>query len=138
MDSDAPPEPPDIALPSEPPEVAMDHTQPSIPPAHSNVVPGDVNDDDSHTTYSYAKILPRQHRPTAAIPAKVHVHAGTTNDTITSSDTQSALPFLTMGSEKALPKYSGRTNDDINEFLYKLRIFLNHLFIDNCHWKNPQ
>ena len=44
----------------------------------------------------------------------------------------STLPFLSSISSKALPTYSGKASEDINEFLYKLKIFLNHPSIDNC------
>ena len=50
-----------------------------------------------------------------------------------SNDTFGATPFLTAGSDKALPKYSAKPKEDINKFIYKLRIFLQHPSIDNCH-----
>ena len=90
--------------------------------APSNVVPNNTIDDDLNTTYDYDKILPKNCHFQAAIPANVHVHASTTNDTIVSTDTQSALPFLTSGPETALPKYSAKSEDDINEFIYKLYV----------------
>lgn len=64
---------------------------------------------------------------------KVHIHSGTTNDTTVSNDTASATPVLAAGSDKALPKYSAKPKEDVNEFIYKLRIFLQHPSINNCH-----
>ena len=124
MDSTIPPEPPDITIPSEPTEVAMGTTLP--PHQHqdsSNIIPTDNDEDDSYTTYDYTSILPQRHQFQSRIPTKVHIQQGSTNDTMVSTDTPSATPFLTAASEKALPKYSAKSNDDINEFVYKLRNF---------------
>ena len=50
-----------------------------------------------------------------------------------SSDTPSATPFLTVGSDKNLPKYSGKSKDNIDEFVYKLKPNLKYSSIWNCH-----
>lgn len=54
-------------------------------------------------------------------------------DNTESNDSTNTTPFLTAATNKALPKYTGKQCDDINEFIYKLRVFLNHPSIDNCH-----
>ena len=40
---------------------------------------------------------------------------------------------MPAGGDKALPKYAGEKNEDINAFFYKLRIFLSCPSINNCH-----
>lgn len=51
-----------------------------------------------------------------------HVSDATDSTTATDSEyiSNSTLPFLTSGSSKALPTYTGKTNEDINNFFYKL------------------
>ena len=128
-DSTIPPEPPEPQIPSEP-DLTMDHPPQEHTHTSSHVVPNDHTDDESIATYDYNMILP-PHRQ--KIPAKVHVQPSTTNDTTVSYDSNNATPFLSIGSDKALPKYSGTSNEDINEFLFKLRPFLRHESINDCH-----
>ena len=54
-----------------------------------------------------------------------------TQDSLTYESFHS-LPFLPRGKTDMLPKYSGKASEDINEFAYKLRIFLSDPSIDNC------
>ena len=117
----------------------LQHTSHHTPPEPPNLQPTDTNDippteqphenedTESMNTYDYNTILPSEHQ---YIPTKVHIDK---NDTSISFGTNSATPFLTAASDKALPKYGGRPTEDVNEFIHKLRIFLNHPSIDNCH-----
>ena len=63
-------------------------------------------------------VIPKQR----TVPTKVDISDDnlTANDNTNSTETSSILPFLSHGSEKALPKYAGRSRDDINEFIFKL------------------
>ena len=122
-----PQEPPEISFPSEP--TNLDQTEVlNIPPTE----PHEIEDTDSMDTYDYNTILPSQNQH---IPIEVHIDK---NDILISSNTNSATLFLTAASNKALSKYNGKSSDgdDINEFIYKLRIFLNHPSISNCHCKS--
>ena len=57
----------------------------------------------------------------------------TTSSVIYTDFTEDPTPFLTVGGGKALPCYSGKKNEDINAFFFKLCIFLSHPSISNCH-----
>ena len=130
--SGVPLEPPEVHIPQEPPNInhvppdpTMIHPDPVYPPSQER----DGNDDDSLTTIDFTKILkPGYQHP---VPHKVEVNDVAT--TSTSTESNGATPFLSAASHKALPKYAGKTTDDINEFIYKLRPFLQHPLIDKCH-----
>ena len=123
-------------LPPEPPMAQSSHSTSSMasiipdedPP---NVTTRNVSDQPSINTKDYEKFISDKWLADV-IPTHVSLHSKDT-----SSDTDSTtLPFLSSTSSKALPTYSGKSSEDINEFLYKLKIFLNHPSIDNCH-KDP-
>ena len=111
----------------------MNPILPMDPQESSQLIPPDATDDNSYTTYDYMSLLHKNCFISRSISAKVYVHTGNTNDTTVATDSHSATPILSAGSEKALPKYSGKYKDDVNEFIYKFRIFLNHSSINNCH-----
>ena len=128
-----PSEPPGITIPPEPTVVARDNLPPSVPHDDPNVIPQDVPDDISYGTYDYTTILPPHHHTNTSVPGRVHVPPCPTADTTVTTESHNATPFLTAGSEKTLPKYSGKPKDDIHEFIFKLRPFLKHSSIDNWH-----
>ena len=135
-DTTIPSEPPEQHIPDEPSVLAKhDPPVPTHDDVQSHVVPNDPTDDDSHGTYDYSVILPRHSRHPPHVPTKVHVQDSSTNDVSVSvsSDSNSATPFITPGTDKLLPKYSATPADDINEFIYRLQVFLDHPSIDNCH-----
>ena len=130
QETPVPLEPPPIVVPEEPVDLG-----PVLPPHHhhqDSSLPTEEEDDDSLVMYDYVKIL-KQHN-LRGIPQCVNVSDQDTTHTNTiSDDSQLAIPFLSASSHKALPKYPGNANTDINEFIYKLKPFLQHKSIDNCH-----
>ena len=93
-----------------------------------NVTARNVSDQPSINTKDYEKFISDKWLADV-IPTHVSLHSKDN-----SSDTDSTtLPFLSSTSSKALPTYSGKSSEDINEFLYKLKIFHHHPSIDNCH-----
>ncbi len=129
-----PDEPPEIyPIPSELPTAP----EPPIPPTVGTEIPTHVspehNDNDDHTmaSYDYNAILKRS-RVNTAIPERVTVQDSLTAPSQTTAP-DNATPFLSASSNKALPKYSGKPNEDITEFIYKLNVFLKHPSIGKCH-----
>jgi hypothetical protein len=59
------------------------------------------------------------------------------NDVYSTADhtnsTESSFPFLPNNSTTLLPKYSASDDEDINQFIFKLKMFLSHPSINNCH-----
>ena len=47
--------------------------------------------------------------------------------------TDDPTPFVIVGGDKVLSHYAGKNSEDINAFFFKLRIFINHPSVDNCH-----
>ena len=130
QDSTIPLEPPETTIPKEPDKLTMNHHQTPHHHPSSHIVPPDATDNESMATYDYNTILQPHHR---TIPQHVHVKTTTTNDTTVSFDGHHATPFLTIGSEEGLPRYTGKSTDDIHEFLFKLRPFLRHESINDYH-----
>ena len=99
--------------------------------------PATVEADDRSSTISYNLTNDQDAKPKAdTVHQQVHTDIPDTFAilTVTYTDyTDDPTPFLTAGGDKALPRYSGRKNEDINAFFYKLRIFLNHPSINNYH-----
>ena len=107
-----------------------------VPPPHhlsqESSIPTEIEDDDSLATNDYVKIL--KQNQIRGIPHRVNIsNQDTTHTNTVSDDSQIAVPFPSASSLKALPKYSGHSTSDINEFIYKLKPFLQHKSIDNCH-----
>ena len=115
-------------MPSEPPSLP----EPPIPPNVGTTIPSHISpeqhhdDDQTMGTYDYNAILKQQHQVQTSILDKVTAPSQTTSP-------DNATPFLSASSNKALPKYSGKPNEDITEFVYKLNVFLKHQSIGKCH-----
>ena len=92
----------------------MTDAVPMDPQEWSRIIPPDVTNYDSHATYDYASILNKNCRISKPISSKVHVYSGNTNNTTVTTDWHSAIPFLTAGSEKVLPKYSRKHKNNVN------------------------
>ena len=91
------------------------------------------HDEGNHNTvnmYNYNTILKPEHQH--RIPNKDQVPDSIAGNTVF-TDSATTKQFLSVSSNKTLSKYNGKARDDINEFIYKLRVFLNHLSIDNYH-----
>ena len=88
-----------------------------------------VSDQLSIQTKDYEKFISEKWLANV-IPTHVSLHS---KDTSSSNTDSTTLSFLSSTLSKALPTYSEKSSEDINEFLYKLKIFLNHPSIDNCH-----
>ena len=99
-------------------------------PSHVSADNDNNDDQDSLNTCDYNNLVKPQY--CSKVPTKVRTHDLVTHNT-TSTESADATPFLSASSNKALSKYSAKPRDDINEFIYKLRVFLNHPYIDNCH-----
>lgn len=97
----------------------------------------DEHDNTSLTTADYVRILPPEVRSQYIVPTQVDMPHGVSTISGDSSSSSTGLPFLTAGPDKALPRYSGKEQEDINEFVYKLKIFLEHPSIDNCQKEKP-
>ena len=67
-------------------------------------------------TYNYNTILKQKHQVHPSIPNKVTVQDSLTAPSQTTSP-DNATPFLSASSNKALPKYSGKPNEDITKFV---------------------
>ena len=121
-------------LPPEPPTV------PPPPPSHSSTAsaattmeenqPSKTSDVASIPTADYERFL-NDKWLTEVIPSQVSVKSTATANS--ADDANATLPFLNSTSSKAIPTYSGKTSEDVNEFLFKLKIFLQHPSIANCH-----
>ena len=92
-----------------------------------------VSDDRSEATeYDYNTFF-NPGKSVQKFPAQIPTSTLTTTSDAYIEDLDNPTPFLKLGGDKALPKYAGRANEDINAFFYKLRIFLRHPSIVNCH-----
>ncbi len=137
MDSSVPSEPPDITIPPEPTVVARDNLPPSVPHDDPNVIPQDVPDDVSYGTYDYTTILPPHHHTNTSVPGRVHVPPCLTADTTVTTERHNATPFLTAGSEKTLPKYSGNPRMIFTNSFLNFVHFLNTLLSIITIWMLP-
>ena len=141
---DLPPVPPEYTYPQYPPneEDSDDKslhqddqkaTIPEYPPQDQNTM---ISDDQSEVTdYDYTTFIHTKPGPTSKATLPSHYNNGppTTSSASYVDTLNNPTPFLTAGSEKALPKYSGKPSDDLNAFIFKLKIFLRHPSINNCH-----
>ena len=128
-----PQEPSDLDVPSQP--ISKPSTFHQTNDKHPNsTLPSRVSDteldDETIDTYDYNAIIKPSSRN--QIPTKVQLQESSTDNTV-STESINPTPFLSAASNKALPKYSAKVRVDINEFIYKLRIFLQHPSINNCH-----
>ena len=126
-------EPPEFDIPPEPSSLPF---PPEVIPPHDDV-PLDVSeppevDEQTLATYDYNAILKCSDQVHPPIPDKVSVQDSVVTNT-NSTSVDNVTPFLSATSNKALPKYSGKPTEDISEFIYKLKPFLRHGSIDNCH-----
>ncbi len=129
-----PDEPPEIyPIPSEPPPVPEHPIPPTVGTEIPTHVSPDQNDNDNQTlaSHDYNTILKRS-RVNTDIPDRVTVQDSLTAPSQTTSP-DNATPFLSASSNKALPKYSGKPNEDTAEFIYKMNVFLKHPSIGKCH-----
>lgn len=135
IEENIPTETPDICVPTEPADLPA---LPPVPPHHlpqESIIPSHVsadndNDQDFLNTCNYNNLVKAQYR--SKVPAQVRTYDSVTDNT-SSTESANATPFLSAASNKALPKYSAKHHDDINEFICKLRVLLNHSSNNNCH-----
>ena len=94
-----------------------------------------TSDDQSEATdYHYQTFVNcRKSLQKHPIPSQIPTSTLTTASDTYLEDSDNPTPFLKSGGDKALPQYSGRANEDINAFFYKLKIFPRHPSIENCH-----
>ena len=121
-----PNEQPDVCIPTEPADLpAPTPVPPPHVPRESTIpshVSADNNDDqDSLNTCDYNNLVKPQYH--SKVTNKVRTHDLVTDNT-NSTESADATLFLSSSSNKALPKYSAKPRDDINEFIYELWVFL--------------
>ena len=102
-------------------------THPPPPPVACNqvlfVAEDEQQDNTSLTTMDYDQKLPLAVYSQYKVPRQEDMPQGVSTISGNSSGSSIGLPFLSAGSDKALPCYIGKEKEDINKFVYKLKIF---------------